>query len=316
MSVSSDRHAGSHAAWPLLVGGAVLFALAALVVLNWSQIVGYVQLTQAGLHRDLAAAVQAVKAREGTAFWSLIGLSFLYGIVHAAGPGHGKVIIATYLSSHPERLARGIVISVLAALTQGLTAVFIVTAGFWLFSVSARETKAFAGHLETMSYALVMLLGCYLIGITARRMARRWRSGPHHVHKDCGHHHHHSVADTEDDRSAGLLGTITMIASIGLRPCSGAILVLVFAAALDVLASGSIAVMAMSAGTAITVSSLAALTHTARRYAVWLAARMPGEGGAWRWSADLVALAGGLVILLLGLSLLQAGLATPAHPLL
>ncbi|MEQ8666368.1 MAG: hypothetical protein RIC16_11660 [Rhodospirillales bacterium] len=312
MPVRTESH---RQVWPLAVAGIAFVVAAVAIALNWPQIVGSAQAVQSGLHRDLARAVQDVKTLEGAAFWSLVGLSFLYGVFHAVGPGHGKMIIAAYLSSHPEHLRRAISISVLSAVTQGLTAIAIVAGGFWLLHLTARESNLLADHLETASYVLVAFLGLYLTLAAGRRAFRRWRG---RAVAGCGHDHHHDHGSIEvsEDRGGGMLAAVGLIASIGIRPCSGAVLVLLFAAALDILAAGSIAVMAMSIGTALTVTSLAVLVHSARRYANSMAARMPGESAIWQWSGDLVALAGGLVILLLGLSLLHVALGAPSHPLL
>lgn len=301
-----------------LLGGAV-------AIYYWPSMVGYAQTLQTSLHRDLADAMHALEARQGAAFWSLLLLSFLYGVFHAVGPGHGKVVIATYVASHPERLRRGLMISALSSLTQGVTAIVIVSGPFWLFDITARNTRALAGHLETISYGMIAALGLYLVVRAVRPLVRKWRTRDHHAHSHdhehdhhgCGHDHCGAVAHAVGDDREGILRTGLMILSIGIRPCSGAVLILILAAALDLLVSGSLAVVAMSFGTAITVAFLAVIAQSARGYASMLAERLPSHGGLWQLSADLVAVAGGIVIMLFGLSLLEAALSPQAaHPLL
>lgn len=306
---------------PLIIVGAVLVVLGGFAYAYWPNMVGYAQSLQMSLHRDLADAIHAVKAREGAAFWSLIVLSFLYGIFHAVGPGHGKVVIATYIASHPERLKRGLMISVLSSLTQGVTAILMVGLGFWLFELTARGTRFLANHLETVSFGLIAILGLYLMFRAVRRIIRRARHREHHHHDHHHHHghdgcgHDHGLSAFDGDVREGWLATAGIILSVGIRPCSGAILLLILAAALDLMISGGLAVLAMSLGTAITVATLAVLARAARRYAEWVADRMPGEGGFWQIGGDMAAAAGGLVILLFGISLLEVALAPQSHPL-
>lgn len=114
----------------------------------------------------------------------------------------------------------------------------------------------------------------------------------------------------------GLKSFVALILSIGIRPCSGAVLVLVVAYSLDLRATGMAAVLAMSLGTAITVGMLASLSVFARDVARRLAARMPEHAGRFSLAGEGIAVLGGLVILTLGLLLFQAALSAPTHPLL
>ena len=108
----------------------VSLAVAALMALDlpalWDRLVVYGVQMQRDLHRDLASAMRAVQASDEAAFWSLVSLGFLYGVFHAIGPGHGKVVISTYLVTHESRLARGIALSLLSSFVQGLTAILLV----------------------------------------------------------------------------------------------------------------------------------------------------------------------------------------------
>ena len=88
---------------------------------RWTAWIGAVQ---ADFNHDLTAALKGLN--QGDAFWWLGGISFLYGIVHAAGPGHGKVVISTYLVANEARIRRGVVIAFIAAFVQALVAVGII----------------------------------------------------------------------------------------------------------------------------------------------------------------------------------------------
>ena len=314
---------------------AAVVAVVALVVLAfafienpWSQLIAWVQTMQRDLHDRLSFAVRAVGEHGIWAAWGLIGLSFLYGVFHAVGPGHGKVVIATYLLTQESELRRGVALSFLAALAQGIVAIIAVEVTVTLLDLPLRGAQRTAGHFETASYAAVLLLGLVLVISAGRRLWRR-RSGGHghaghHHHGESGHdgegHDHCGHSHMPDPRDiqggASWRKGLGVIVSIGLRPCSGAILVLLLAYALGLTVTGMVAVLAMSIGTAITVSALAALAVYARGFSLRLAERLPESGNRVGAVVDIVALAGGLIVLAFGASLLHMALSTPAHPLM
>jgi nickel/cobalt transporter (NicO) family protein len=82
-----------------------------------SGIVGWLFAEQAGFYRQFSGLIRTAKV-DGSAAWSLMGVSFLYGIFHAAGPGHGKAAITSYLVANEETWTRGVTLSFLSALTQ------------------------------------------------------------------------------------------------------------------------------------------------------------------------------------------------------
>ena len=118
-------------------------------------------------------AIQAVKARGMAASWALVALSFLYGVFHAAGPGHGKIVISTYILTNESQLRRGLLLSISCSLCQGLTAIVAVDLTAGLLGFTLRQAQSAATDLETITYGLVALLGLTLILSRARRLYRR-----------------------------------------------------------------------------------------------------------------------------------------------
>ncbi|MEX0923336.1 MAG: nickel/cobalt transporter [Rhodovibrionaceae bacterium] len=289
----------------------------------WSELTIEIQAIQRDLHRQLAAAMRAVQERGAAAAWTLVLLSFLYGVFHAAGPGHGKVVISTYLLTQESALRRGLLLSTVSSLCQGLTAVLAVEVTAGLLDLTLRQAQGTAANLESLSYGLVALLGLVLAASRLRRLGGRLRRGREghaqdaeghgHGGEDCGHAHGPRPQDLEAPLS--WRGFAAMVASIGIRPCSGAILVLLVAYSLELRWAGIAAVLAMSLGTAITVSLLATLSVYARKGSLRLAALLPGQSGRLSLALDLVAVAGGLLILAAGLLLLQASWTLADHPL-
>ena len=300
----------------------------------WSGLALEIQTQQRDLHRQLAAAIQAVRREGVAAAGALVVLSFLYGVFHAAGPGHGKVVISTYLLTQESQLRRGVVLSLFASLAQGVTAVVIVEASIGLLGLTFRRANATVVSFEAISYALVALVGVMLVVTRLRRLHARSRPpaalsdrppphahghehGHDHRHDDacshCGHVHGPTRSDIEAPISARTL--MGVILSVGIRPCSGAIIVLIAAHAMDLRWTGIGAVLAMSIGTGLTVSVLATLSVFARKGALRLAAALPDGGSRATLAIDVIGLIGGVVILAAGALLLQSIWSAPVHPL-
>ena len=327
----------------VLLSVAVLMSLTAVLALLllqshtgddggfWFRLIVQVQAVQRDLHRQLAGAMRAVGTEGSAAAWGLIVLSFLYGVFHAAGPGHGKVVISTYLLTQESHLRRGVALSLIASLAQGVTAVLIVEATVGLLGLTFRRAEATATGFEAVSYGLVALVGAILVVTRARRLHFRLRQTPvvsddkplhghdhEHSHDEacshCGHAHGPTRSDVEAPVSVRTL--VGLILSIGIRPCSGAVIVLLAAHAMGLRWAGVGAVLAMSLGTGLTVSLLATLSVYARKASLRLAAILPDRATRIATAIDVVGLAGGVVIFVAGALLLQSAWVTPAHPLL
>ena len=288
----------------------------------WWTIIVEIQSAQRALQHELANTLQAVKESGSSATWWLVTLSFLYGVLHAAGPGHGKVVISTYLLTQPSRLARGIWLSLLTALFQGVTAVAAVGVVVIVLDQSLRQAHSTAYDLELLSYALVALAGLVLTLLNLRGVFRRALQryySQHTASHDATSHacsdHHHGPSPDQLDAPMSWRSVAGMTVAIGVRPCSGAILVLLVAWSLQLPWTGVSAVLAMSLGTAITVSILATISVFARAHASCLAARLPGSQARRGTVMDLVGLTGGLIILAAGVLLFQAAWSLPVHPL-
>ena len=288
--------------------------------------------TQQKMQRELAASVKRLKSGNAlAAALTLAGLSFLYGIIHAIGPGHGKAIISSYVVANEETVKRGVMISFLAAALQAVTAVLLVSVLLIAFNATGLKLNAWANQLESASYALIAAVGLYLLVSQLLRLWRRFSSnagnpGPSHHHHHHHHHHHqhdHHHPHGQNDADCGhvvdarkLAGAFSwrkamaVVFSVGIRPCSGAILVLVFALAQGLFWAGIAATFAMALGTAITVAVLASLALGSRE----LALKLGRTNAAWTDAVWTVCATGGaLVIFLFGAILFMASLG-PSRP--
>jgi nickel/cobalt transporter (NicO) family protein len=307
---------------------------------SFGGIFGWVLRTQQSLQRDLATSVKSLKGEHAMAgAFMLAALSFIYGVVHAVGPGHGKTIISSYVVANEETVRRGVIISFIAAGLQALTAIALVGILAFALNASGMQINAWSNQLETVSYALIALVGAWLLTTQLMVIFRRWResrgaeapSGKaahdhHHAHGEHDHHHHHdhhhSHGHAEGEACHHIVDArelagpfswrkiLAVVFSVGIRPCTGAILVLVFALTQGMFWAGVAATFAMAIGTAITVAALATLALGSRE----LVLRLGGRSGAF---ADAVwticALGGSALILLFGATLFAASLG-PARP--
>ena len=297
-------------------------------------IIGWILARQSEFYREMSGTIRAAKS-DGSAVWTLLGISFAYGIFHAAGPGHGKAVISSYLVANEETARRGIVLSFASALLQALVAVAIVAVFAWLLSSTAKTMCSAEKAIEIVSYGLIAAFGARLVWTKGGGFMRALQAKPvaamaaaHHDHgHDHGHHHHehhhghdhdhghvhdehcgHSHGPTPDQLAGpgGWRRGLGTIFAVGMRPCSGAILVLVFSLAQGLFLAGIAATFAMGLGTAITVATIAVLAVSAKGLARRLSAG--GEGRGTLMMRGIEFGAAGLV-LLFGLGLLFGYLA-------
>src|SRR5499433_1397418 len=275
-------------------------------------VLGWIFAKQAEFYRQFSSLLRAAKA-DGSAAWSLLGLSFLYGIFHAAGPGHGKAVISSYIVANNETWTRGVVLSFASALLQALVAVAVVGLAAALLNATAGTMGRAVNIIEIVSYSLIILIGLRLLWVKGRALLAALRTlhrpapvgaavtpvhehahhdHDHSGHHDHGHHHHghdhhaghdqchHHHHDHDEEASAwghahapepeelagpgGWRRGLSAIVAVGMRPCSGAILVLVFALAQGLLWAGVAATFVMGLGTAITVAVIATIAIGAR----------------------------------------------------
>lgn len=274
---------------------------------------------QRAFHRDLVQAIRALSGEAGlkAGLW-LAGASFVYGVFHAAGPGHGKAVLSAYLLTHRARLARGVGIGVAASFCQGLSAIVIVYGLIGLAGWRSPDTALAVSWAERVSYLLLMAMGAFLALRASLLLADRIRhsgaspgpAGHDHGH-DCGCGCAHAPSAGQTARAESWRTALGLVLSIGLRPCSGAVLVLIFAYTVKIAWAGVAAVLAMSAGTALTVAALALLSVKARDWAVSFTG---GGGRAGAFVGGFLGLGGGLVIAATGLFLLVYSF-SPSHPL-
>lgn len=320
----------------------------------------YVLAQQQRINRELAGAVRQMKTGNVLDATLLLAfLSFTYGVLHAAGPGHGKAVISSYVLANEKTVRRGIMLSFLSAFIQALSAIAIVGVLAIALNATSLQITATEKWIETISWGFVALVGLWLLyGQINALLKRRAAAGvavpvhehhhghaPAHAGCGCGHDHGHSHAHAHTHDHAHAHGAhdhvhhadgsccnhahipdptelqgplswkkaLAIALSVGIRPCTGAILVMIFAMSQGLLIAGVFATFAMAFGTAITVSTLASLAVGSRELAQRLA------GGESRFAATVAAgagLLGSTLVFLMGASFFVASLSgTGTSPL-
>jgi ABC-type nickel/cobalt efflux system permease component RcnA len=243
---------------------------AATSLFGYDAFIHWIVFEQVSLHRELATAVQKL-SQDGSplVLWSLVSASFLYGIFHAAGPGHGKAVISAYMLASRAPLRRGIGLSFLCAAVQGLMAVLLMVIVGQLFSLAGKAMQI-SRFFELASFAAVGLIGVWMF----TRLVRGKSSCGH----DHSHDHDHAQVSMKEEQAADRRSVFAMILAVGIRPCSGAVLVLLFSMSAGIFHWGILATLAMSLGTAITVAGLATVSVIIRDSSFL----MGGKQSVWR----------------------------------
>ncbi|MCR9148047.1 MAG: hypothetical protein NXH74_12740 [Rhodobacteraceae bacterium] len=255
---------------------------------------------QREVQEALAGALRALRAGEAGALAGLLGLCFAYGFFHAAGPGHGKILIGGYGVGARVPLLRLAGLALLSSLAQAATAVALVYGGVFLFELSREAMTGLAEDwLGPASYAAIAAVGIWLM----LRGVRRWRrvQAPSDVCASCGHRHGPTMQEAGRVRS--LRDAVALIAAVAIRPCTGALFVLILTWRFDLVGAGIAGAFAMGLGTA-TVTVTVALAAVTLREGVM--ARLAQGAGALRALTLLEIGAGAVVALVAGQLFLRA----------
>lgn len=230
---------------------------------------------QRAAQEAMATALRALRAGEPSAVWTLLGLSFAYGLFHAAGPGHGKLLIGGYGAARSVGALRLSAVALLASVAQGATAVGLVAAGLWALGLGRAGMTALAdGPLQALGHAAVAAIGLWLAWRGLRGLLRRAGPAEGAHGSGCGHAHTPSPEAIAD--AASLRELATLVAAVAIRPCTGALFLLILTAQLGIFVWGVAGTLAMALGTA-SVTVAVALTAVGLR--AGLLSRLAGAAG-------------------------------------
>lgn len=276
---------------------------------------------QSHFYRQLTGAVRAWQ-QDGWAAWLLLGLSFAYGVFHALGPGHGKAVLTAYVLANRETIRNGALLALLSAFLQAVVAVVLVGVAAGLLNVSGVTLNRATWWLELGSYFMMVALGLFLVYRHVIRAAfQRGVQGQQHPAHEHEHRVHQHAHTHQHDAECGcghlhvpdpalVSGKLnwsratSAILAIGLRPCTGAVFVLVFTLSQGFFLAGIAAALAMGLGTGLTVAALASASLWANH-----ALENIVDGPKLRLGMYLIAIVQGLAsiaVLLFGLLMFSA----------
>ncbi|KXO07706.1 putative membrane protein [Moritella sp. JT01] len=324
----------------------LFFALGYVLWQVWPTLITTGMQWQKQINNELSELLHAAKNESLMAGLSLLGLSFMYGVLHSVGPGHGKLIVTTYIATQEAKVKLSLIITLVSSLMQAFVAVGLVSVLLMLFDASMREVNQKAELLIPLSFYTVILLGIVIIlrnlvlmyrvikkhkdienqGVSDRVIKRLTLVTPsvsaakyaapassslvdHEHHDNCGCGHQHVVAPELINDASSFKEYLAIILSIGIRPCTGAIMVLLFANMLDIYWLGIVSAVVMALGTALTTSTIAIMTITGkqvvRRYLA-TGKRNKGPKNGLNITKFIVPIIGGLLLILLGMLLLES----------
>ena len=268
----------------------------------------FIEASQREMQSTLASAVRHLRAGDPGALTALLAACFSYGFIHAAGPGHGKVLIAGYGVGRRVAVLRLSALALASSLAQAAVAIGLVFAGITLLGWTREQMVGVTEDvMRPISYGAILALGLWLVWRGAARLWRRGRAvhddhghddGHEHVHDDhCGHAHGPTAAQAA--QLTGWRDTLGLIAGIAIRPCTGALFLLILTWQMGIFASGIAGVLAMGLGTASVTVAVAMFAVWAREGAF---ASLPGARVAA--AVPLMELGAGLVVALVAGQLL------------
>jgi ABC-type nickel/cobalt efflux system permease component RcnA len=291
--------------WPFVILGTLLVAALWLWGFGGAdRVTAFAANAQRDVQNAMAAALRGLRAGEPGALATLWGLCFAYGFVHAAGPGHGKLVIGGYGAGSrvPAKRLAGLALS--ASLAQALTAILLVYGAVFVLGWSRTQVTGLADDvLAPLSYALIGCVGLWLLIRGIRHLRPRHdhaHEGDDEVCHSCGHAHGPSVAQAEAVRS--WRDALVVVGSIAVRPCTGALFLLILTWRLDLDWAGIIGALVMGLGTA-SITVLVAFAAVGFRES---ALQLVSHGAVARTLAWAEIAAGAIVMMLAAQLVLRA----------
>lgn len=207
-----------------------------------SGVIGKIMLWQQQLNKKLTAQVKRIKdERSLTALLPLIVISFLYGVLHAAGPGHGKVVVFSYFISRKAKIKKGIVLGNMISLFHAVSGIIIVLALYFIIKVSYLSSfESISQKIKIISYVMILAIGIIMFINSFFNLTNRLFPGPGNQE---------TPNDSETNRSV-----LPLALAVGIVPCPGVVIIMLFALSFNLLAVGLAMSLLMAAGMAITIT--------------------------------------------------------------
>lgn len=268
---------------PRLIAALAVALVGALALVWWAGGLRVVEVWALEGQREaqtaMARGLRALRAGEPAAMAGFLAVCFGYGFFHAAGPGHGKLLIGGYGAARAVGAVRLSAVALASSLAQGVTAIALVGPGIWVWQLGRERMTDLADRLfAPLSFGAIALVGVWLVWRGARTLIAAGRVRAEHLH-DHGHghaqDHEHGICGTcghahAPDPAAvaqatGWRDVAMLVGAVAIRPCTGALFVLIVTAQMGIFAVGIAGALAMALGTASVTIAVAVAAVTLRR---------------------------------------------------
>ncbi|MBN2322507.1 MAG: hypothetical protein JXQ30_02135 [Spirochaetes bacterium] len=236
-------------------------------------------LLQRNLNERMTSLGKEIKTKENPrAAFMLFALVFAYGVVHALGPGHGKTVSGSYFLTRRATVKNGIILGSVIALIHAVSAVSVVLVLYFILKKGIGVSmEHYSRVVKIISAGAIVLIGLFLF---ARRILKKVPSERESLPRD---------------RSILLIAL-----AVGIVPCPGAVLILLFSMSMDIIGYGVLLAFVMSLGMALTISVTCCAVITAKK-------GIFGSGeerGVRRTALFSVEITGAVIVVLFGTFLL------------
>jgi nickel/cobalt exporter len=296
-----------------VVACALILTLAILAWLwlsgGFSQLLVWAAGEQRSFQNGIARTLRALRGGEAGAYAVLLSSCFAYGFFHAIGPGHGKLLVGGYGVAQDVPMLRLSLIALASSLGQAVTAIVLAFGGLWILGLTRdRMVGAAEEILAPLSYGLIAMIGLWLVVRGFRRMRRAQVTHDHTHHADgeacntCGHRHGPSL--DEAGQTNNLRDAFLLIGGIAIRPCTGALFVLIITWQMGIAMVGVAGAFAMALGTA-SVTVAVGIAASGFRGGIM---RSVAQASALAWIMPMLEIAAGVVVIVLSAGLLLRAL--------
>jgi len=213
----------------------------------------WLQSRLAHLQQNIQEAMNALKEKGTFAAYALfLGTSFLYGLLHAAGPGHGKALVSSYLFASKHRYTKAISMAALIGIVHTFAAFILTLVIYTLFDLF------FNAFFTDVTYYATKLSALMIIGIAGYLSWQKIRA-LQRTPKIVAFSAHPFTCNCSACSPKSQSTDWGVVLSAGIIPCPGTITIFIFALNTGAYALGFLAALSMSLG----MSSVIALTAIA-----------------------------------------------------
>jgi len=209
----------------------------------------HISILQRRLNQKITELSKELKEKKSAKpIFIILFVTFFYGMVHALGPGHGKTVTFSYFLSERAEVKKGIVVGTLIGFLHAASALILVLVLYFIIQQSfLRPIEDLSRIIKLISYGLITLIGLFLLSKTVIGLRKEKRAEK-------------GINDSSVTKSI-----IPFAIAVGIIPCTGAVIVLLFSISMGILGIGIISTLCMALGMATTISLVGVSTILAKK---------------------------------------------------